>query len=443
MSRPGREDWSKRVSRLNRWAWRLGVVAVVLVLAIGLVPMARMRGSGAVGPVSTGTGSERLAVGAGEAPVAIPFPVVVAGYGTVRPEVDHATAPIMARALVLASGAERVGLVTLDVLLLDEALVDAIRRSADELHLSMLWVLATHTHASLGGFAVNPVAQVAGTGRFRSETRASLVAAAVQALSRAEAALQPVTLWKAEATLQGWTASRDEFPEVDARLTRLSFRGAAGPVVQLVIFACHPTLVSRPPPGLDPDWPGRLAARAAAQGQGVTLVLQGNVGNVTAARMVPLDGLVEALNQALEASSLRPVAAGLGHATVQTTLPGPDASRLVPPLIRTGVENVLLWPWAPRRAELGLLRIGDTQLLAVPVETTAASGEVLERAAGGARVVALANGYLGYAEPAERVERGTGESRRQLFTAALLDALRAGAVALRGPASPAATANGR
>ena len=121
---------------------------------------------------------------------------------------------------------------------------------------------------------------------------------------------------------------------------------------------------------------------------------------------------------------------------METTLPGPDASRLVPWLARTAAENVLLWPWAPRRAEVALLRIGDARLLGLPLETTAASGRILEQAGGGARAVSLANGYLGYVEPPERVRRAAGESRRQLFGPSFLKALQNGVAAAASALRP-------
>jgi hypothetical protein len=102
---------------------------------------------------------------------------------------------------------------------------------------------------------------------------------------------------------------------------------------------------------------------------------------------------------------------------------------------------VALWPWAPGWAELSELRIGSVRLLGVPVETTAASGKVLEGGAGGARVVALVNGYLGYVEPEDRVARGAGESRRQLFGPGLLEALRFGTEATRAALRPGAEAS--
>jgi hypothetical protein len=311
------------------------------------------------------------------------------------------------------------------------------------LRLSAVWVVATHTHSSVGGFAWNPVAQVAGTGRFRPTIRSRVVDAAAAALTAAASSLHPVYALSGATELDGGTASRDEFPEVDRRLTRVQLRGERGAVAQLVVVAAHPTLVPRPPPGLDPDWPGRLARAQERAGQGVTLVLQGNVGNVTVQRTdsgaePPVEAFVRRVEAALAGVELQPAGTGLSHAQLEVALPGPDASRLVPWGLATVVDNVGLWPWAPAWAELCELRIGGVRLLGVPVETTAASGAVLERAAGGARAVSLVNGYLGYVEPADRVERSAGESRRQLFDPGLLEALRFGTEATRAALHPGA-----
>jgi len=373
--------------------------------------------------------------------MSIPFPVPAVGYGMVRPDVSRAVVPISARAVVLSSENEKVGLVTLDLLLADAGVVDEIRESAASLGLSTLWVAATHTHSSAGSFALNPVAQVAGTGRFRPEVRRAVVEAASRALGQAAARQQAVEVFAGESELASGTGSRDEFPQVDRRLTRLELRGASGAVAQLVVLAAHPTLVTRPPPGLDPDWPGRVATAEEAAGRGITLVLQGNVGNVSVERSglpsgAPAEAFARAVVAAVQATALRPAGTGLAHARLEVSLPGPDASRFVPWGLATLVDNVALWPWAPRWAELSELRIGTVRLLGVPVETTAASGAVLEAAASGARVVSLVNGYLGYVEPADRVTRGVGESPRQLFGPELLESLRFGTEATRAALRP-------
>jgi len=408
---------------------------------LSVVPFARLGREPRVRDVRHGAGTGPLLAGASIAELSIPLPVEAVGYGLVRPEVERVAFPVSARAVVLASDEERVGLVTLDLLLADQGLVEAIRRSVSRLGLSTVWVAATHTHSSAGGFAWNPVAQVAATGRIRPTVRARVVEAASRALTAAAAALKPVEAFAGVSELPGGTASRDDFPDVDRRLTRVQLRGERAVVAQLLVLAAHPTLVPRPPPGLDADWPGRLARAQERAGQGVTLVLQGNLGNVTVQRDAaapgpPADAFTGRVEAALAGVPLHPAGVGLWHARLEVALPGPDASRFVPRGLGTLVSNVALWPWAPGWAELGELRIGSVRLLGLPVETTAASGAVLEKAAGGARAVSLVNGYLGYVEPAERVERGAGESRRQVFGRGLLESLRFGTEATRAALHP-------
>jgi len=431
--------------RSGRRGARRALLLLGLVVLLALVPFSGLGRAPRVRRVEHGAGSGRLQAGAAVVPMAIPLPVPVVGYGWVRPEVSRTALPVSARAVVLASSDERVGVVALDLLLADRGLVAAIRERGQALGLSAVWVAATHTHSSAGGFAWNPVAQVAATGRIRPEVRARLVEAASRAMAGAAAALRPVEALAGTSVLAAGTVSRDEFPEVDRRLTRIELRGESGPVAQLVVLAAHPTLVARPPPGLDPDWPGRLAAAEEGAGHGVTLILQGSVGNATVQR--PPAGSEDAPEEfaqlvadALRSVPLQSVGPGLRHARLEVALPGPDASRLVPRGLGTLMENVALWPWAPGWAELAELRIGGMRLLAVPVEATAAAGAVLESAAGGARVVSLVNGYLGYVEPADRVARAAGESHRQLFGPGLLEALRFGTEATRAAIRPGAEA---
>ena len=428
--------------RRSRWGWAL----LGLGVALAVVPFSRLGDRPRVREVQHGAGAGPLRAGAFVSELSIPVPVPTVGYGLVRPEADRVAFPLSARALVLASDNERVGLVTLDLLLADQDLVEAIRRRAAGLGLAVLWVAATHTHSSAGGFAWNPVAQVAGTGRFRPTIRSRVVEAAASALMAAASSLHPVEAMTGASELPAGTASRDEFPDVDRRLTRVQLRGERGAVAQLVVLAAHPTLVARPPPGLDPDWPGRLARAQERAGQGVTLVLQGNVGNVSVKRMeggreTPVEAFTQLVDAAVAAVPLQAAGTGLSHARLEVSLPGPDASRFVPRGLGTLVDNVVLWPWAPGWAELGELRIGSVRLLGLPVETTAASGALLERAAGGARAVSLVNGYFGYVEPAERVERGAGESHRQLFGPGLLEALRFGTEATRAALRPGSEAS--
>lgn len=372
-----------------------------------------------------------LLAGAAIRALAVPLPATVAGYGIPRANARAVAFPVQARALVLEAGAVRVGLVSLDLLLGDAELDTAIHEATAGLALTDTWVTVTHTHSGPGGYASNPIAQLAGTGLLRGATREAVVSAAAGALRDAYAARRPVSLRFAEGSVPELVGAREPPQDVDARLSRLVFEGEGGPVAQLLIFACHPTLVPRPPSGLDPDWPGRLAE---AEGDGVTLVLQGAVGNVSPALREEAGGrlahFVAQLASAADALSPVPVPSLLGVARVSVELPGPDARRLVPRLLRPLTDNVLCAA-APAEASVELLRVGPLVLLGVPGEPSAAAARVLEAAAGASRTVSLVNGYLGYVETPGHLARGEGEAGRQLLGPGFLEALAQGAHAAR------------
>ena len=371
-----------------------------------------------------------LLAGASSRALAIPLPAPVAGYGVPRATARTIAFPVKARALVVETGNVRWGLVSLDLLVGDQALVSAVQTATQHLGLTDTWVTVTHTHSGPGGYAANAVAQVAGTGLLRRGIRDAVVAAAAGALTDAYQARQPVSLRFGEGAVPELVGAREPPQDVDARLSRLVLEGKAGPVAQLLVFACHPTLVPRPPPGLDADWPGRLAESEAERGHGMTLVLQGAVGNASPAHEEEaterLGRFVSELASAADGLALRDVPSLLGVARVRVGLPGPDAERLVPRPLRR-LANNLLCVAAPTEASVELVRLGPLVLLGVPAEPSAASGRVLEAASGAHRVVSLVNGYLGYVETPEHLEKVVGEADRQLLGTGFLDALAQGA----------------
>ncbi len=427
------------MSRPGRATLVLGVLVFALLLALAVswdVCAGRPVGPPRVQLQSEGEGP--LLAGAASRPLAVPLPSAVAGYGVPRATAQAVAFPVRARALVLEAGRVRVGVVTLDVLVGDGALDAAIREATRDLGLTDVWVAATHTHSGPGGYARNPVAQLAGTGLLHARVREAVVAAAAEALRDAYQARQPVSLRFGESSVPELVGAREAPSDVDARLSRLVFLGSAGPVAQLLVFACHPTLVPRPPAGLDPDWPGRLAEMEEARGQGATLVLQGAVGNASPAlhgeAAGRLDAFVAGLASATNAIPLSAAAASLRLARVSIGLPGPDARRLVPRLARPLLDNALCAA-APPEASVALLRVGPLILLGVPAEPSAAAGRVLEEASGAGRVVSLVNGYLGYVETPQHLAHGEGEAERQLLGEGFLDALARAARALRAPGS--------
>ncbi|WP_164007977.1 neutral/alkaline non-lysosomal ceramidase N-terminal domain-containing protein [Pyxidicoccus trucidator] len=383
--------------------------------------------------LSQARGEGPLRAGAAKVALAPPFPVVVAGYSPPRPEAGQADPPLHARAVVLEAGGARVGLVSLELLSVTSEVMERVRSQATALGLSEVLVMATHTHSSLGGYDERLVAQLVGTGRFRQESVDAITAAAVDALARAHASLTDVKLEVGEVREPGLVYSRSGGTAPDGAMTRAVLRGAAGPVAELLLYSAHPTMVPRERAYVDPDYPGRLSALRESEGSGVTLLLQGTVGNASVAfsegkGLERVSGFARTLATLAGTVALSPVGESvrLSLARVEVAMPRPDASRLVPAFTRAAGDN-LLCSSAQRVAEVGALALGPLELLAVPGEPTVDAGAELVRRTGATGVLGLADGYVGYVESPELVKDRRGESMRQYFGPVLLERLAEGA----------------
>jgi neutral ceramidase len=373
-----------------------------------------------------------LKAGAARVALAPPYPVVVAGYGLALPEARGASLAPQARAVVLAVGDVKVGLVSLELMLVPDALVAAVRERTAALGLGAVLVVATHAHSSFGGYDERLASQLAGTGRYREDSLQAAAQGASEALAQAAARLTDVTLETGEVQAPELVRSRSGGEGPDGRLTRVGLRGAEGPVAELLVFGAHPTLVPRKRAEVDADWPGRVSQRREERG-GVTLVLQGAAGNASAVwdgaeGMEKVEGYARAVAELAERAA--PVAVGgsttLAYARVVVTLPRPDASRLVPGYARAAGDNFLCAS-AAHTAEVGALVLGPLRWLLVPGEPTAQVGSALAQRTGASGVLGLVDGYLGYVETLERVEAREGEARRQYFGSGLMARLATGA----------------
>lgn len=410
---------------------RLLIAAVaVLVLVVGFVAAASVDRCGTwpsrepqVTMLARGQGP--LQVGAAKVDFALPFPLTVGGYGPPRPDVEGATLPLSARALVLDVGNQRLALVSLEVLLISPQLRDAIGAQQP----FPVWVMATHTHSGPGGYAPSAAAEYAALGTFDVNVQTALADAARAAVKQATAKLAPAKLEVGDLVTEGVTTPRTG-KDADRRLLRLRFDGEAGPLAQLLVLSAHPTLTPRKPSALHPDWPGVLATTLEAEGGPVTLVLQGAGGNasVNRAQLGDANAFAERVVTLVRALPTRPEPDVLNAAWSEVTvaLPRPDARAVVPAPFRAAVENAVCDD-AEDVAVLHALKLGEVRLLFAPVEPTYEAGRVLEQQAAAQRVVSLADGYAGYVELMETARAGEGESHHQYFPPELLERLAAGA----------------
>ncbi len=386
---------------------------------------------------------EPLSAGAARVALAPALPVVRAGYPPPRPLAQREHDPLEARALVVAGGGKRVALALVDLLMVPEALTQAASGRLSDLGLDALIVIATHTHSSVGAFDRQPLAQLAGTGRFDERVQAHLADRIAQAVRAAAADLQPVSLWRASQKVPGLVLNRSSpGGEIDDALTTFALRSASGqPVATVVVAAAHPTTFPREAAELSADVPGEVMRRVETRG-GVAFWLQGAVGDTTLAD--PPDGggsrfdfAVARLTAAVMGAQAeaRSAPGGVAYAEAEVGLPPPSADAAVPGWLRRPAANLLAL-WAARTARVGALRLGDALLLTVPAEATGAAATALKRRVAGhtpddahVAVVSLSQGYLGYAETPERVRAREGEARRTYYGPQFIGRLGDGLVA--------------
>jgi Neutral/alkaline non-lysosomal ceramidase, N-terminal len=378
-----------------------------------------------------------LEAGASIAPIAPPLPVVRGGYGPAKAVATRERDPLHARAVVLRAGGRSLAIVLLDVVLVPDALSRSLEAHLADLGLDAVLVLATHTHSSVGAYDERFLAQVVAMGRYRADVANAIVGAAERSVRSAVAVFSPARVRTAQARIVGWAANRssDAAPVDDALHVVAIERASGGPIATLAVVAAHPTLEPRTTPELSADYPG-AAMRRLEQSGGVALLLQGAEGDaalpgrgavaIEAAATIVAESVAQAVREAVP-----PAEPTLAFTRARITLPAVEVQAVRPFVVQRPLSNALQH-LLPRDANVEVLTIGDVTLLAVPGEPTAmAARRWLDTSDSKTRVVALADGYLGYIDAPERVREGTGESPRAWFGPELADAIGEGLRAAR------------
>ncbi len=416
---------------------RLIILSVVVVALLGLWAWASRDRCGEWAPTPPGlVGVARahgpLKVGVGKVALAPAFPVTVGGYRPPRSSASATEGELAARAFAVEVGGQRVAVVSLDTLLVTQAIAEGVRAG----HSLPVWVVAEHSHSSLGGYDRRPVAEVAALGAFREEDEQAVIAAGRAALEQALGSSWSAKLEVARGRAEKLIVARTG-EEADTELTRVRFVGNERSArVQWLLASGHPTTVPRGTVKLDADWPGRVAAAGEDAGT-VTLVSQGAGGNASIDFTVgqKTDDAAAAMEKAfseLEVTSTDEEV-DLAYGLARVGLPRPDGSRLVPGFLAAVVENALC-DQAEHEVEVGVLRLGPVSFLFVPGEAANMAGAVLREQAGATRVVSNANGYIGYFETDAAVRNGWGEAAHQYFGPELVTQL-AQAARLAGSAA--------
>ena len=357
---------------------------------------------------------------------ALPFPL--AGEVTRRERLAQAVLdPLEAVAVAFTEGSTTAALVTVDLLIIDHDLYQDVLPQVQQLGVNGLFLSATHTHSSFGGYLKVDKA-AAFMGHHRPEVREKLIASIVQAVKLAQADLSPVqSVEFSSAHAPGLTMNRRvQAGPTDDWVQAIDLKRADRPTIAIVSTSGHPVVgMVHAPNGATADYPGRVRRALAARGENAIYLTSGLGGcnilfpEMTQPMNTHLDMLQDRILTALDRARLAPKdclarAPHFRFRCVQETLT-PKASPRVGGLSKAGLVSFAagnLGDWYAGRltlpqhpAPVTLLRLGRALLVGMPsdfgVGATLTLRAQLETLQYRSIIASHTNDYVGYMHMAQ------------------------------------------
>jgi hypothetical protein len=372
-----------------------------------------------------------LRIGSAQRDISPPPGHPLAGFGARKPKASTGVdAPCFARALTLGVGNQQVTVLTADLLLINQQLLDAVYQRTG-LQPAQLYVTASHTHSGPGGYGDTLLESLV-MGSFDADyfdvlagQLAEVVLASRQSMQAAEYALLTQDL-------SGWQRNRLESgaPSHD-RFSLMMFRSTEDhqPLALLAVFGAHATVQGANTHRLGPDYPGYVVARLQQLiGAKTVLFAAGAVGDAgprppkgkddfEKARLYGT-GLVDATFE-----QIPPIRWYQELTLASMSVPLTLASPRVLVNADWGLGPMLTQLLGGRDTRLSGLRLGDTYLMGFPGDYAGHLARRLEtallvQAGPEARLIATSfnGGYKGYFVSHEWFLRVAGyETRRMNF----------------------------
>lgn len=370
-----------------------------------------------------------LRAGIAEVEITPPLGHPLAGYGARRPKAASGRdSPCHARALSLAVGGETVTLLTADILLADQPLVDAVL-TLTGLRPDQIYVTASHTHSGPGGHARGLVMEQV-FGDFDPDYFQRLASKLAELVRASRDGLQPAEFALVQQQLPGWQDNRiDSGAPTHDPLSLLMFRvrGDEQPLALLAVFGAHATVLNSDNRLASADYPGHLVERLR-QGSNARMALfaAGAVGDARPRAHAGKDDQERALlyGQGLAEAVLPALAGAQWQAEVELASLN-LALELPPARIPLGSDwtlgPLLSWLVVDRPARLSALRLGDTLLAGFPGDYAGHLAELLSQqasaqAGGPLATVAtsFSGGYEGYLVSSDWFFKASGYETRQV-----------------------------
>ncbi|MCP2044758.1 neutral/alkaline non-lysosomal ceramidase N-terminal domain-containing protein [Pontibacter sp. HSC-36F09] len=372
-------------------------------------------------PVTSKTDS--LQVGWAKVNITPPVGSPLAGYGKrkgLRYSAVHDS--VWVRTFAFDNGQAEVIFVALDMLIAPMTVAAALEKEYAALDLSpgQVYLSATHTHSSFGGWGQKLVGRLM-AGRYSKQLVQQTTARIVQSIQLARQNKQPSQIGYGTAyaphlvrnRLTGSLAGRD------TTIRFFKIVQASGKTAVLTTFAAHPSILPSMDPVLSRDYPGELvdeleksvdfaAFAAGAVGSQAVVAPHGDTHESTAAVG---NELAAALLEKLPAVELTHTAR-LGYARHSLLLPKPQwrlntSYRFAPFLFN--------WLFGKYPTYINSLQLGEVLLLGVPADYSGELLPQLERQGQPVVLTGFNGGYIGYITPDQHYALKKYETRSMNF----------------------------
>jgi len=360
-----------------------------------------------------GASAGEVTAGVAFEPLELPRGVPLAGYSRRKGRPSHGEHdPVGVRALVMQDQDTTAALVSADLLIVDERLIEAIRRRLLEEGLPaplVLLVAATHTHSGPGAYGRRFLEKLS-LGHFDPQVFDAIARAVSRSIRLAYERRGPVRIAYRIGKTTNLVVNRVEPSgpvDDDVVVVALYRPQAREPFAALVGFAAHPTTLGAWNDQRSADYPGVVVREIERRMPGTTaLFVTGAVGDQ--APVASGDGFERAerlgLPLAQQAAALLEAPQPVSPHAVQAVQ---EHWALPPARVRLS-RRIALPGWISRQlvddeATLSLVAIGTTAFIGVPCDLAASLGHTLKAAARSRGflpvIVGFTNDYIGYCVP--------------------------------------------
>ena len=410
---------------------------LVLLLALASTPFAFAQSS----PATPG-----LQVGLGLVDLLTPAGVPLAGYGSAarrtfpyvhgneyaklfKPSSGTHDA-VRAKAMLLVNGDKKLLFLSVDIAgLTAEMYEDLLTRLAPlGFRRDEVLAAATHTHSGPGTLSQKWLWQLLASDRFQPKVYGRVLDGIVESVKDAQASTQPADLFSVSFEAKGLQRNRrhrDGWFDPTANLLLARSRSGAW-LGALVNFAVHGTALNAHNLELSADLPGGIERALQEQLQAPVLFINGAEGDVS-----PAEGAAQGIANLSRSFAQQAVVALPQAKPVQPEWSVQSSTlELGDPVVTIGACLSQSWhkrigDWivlglgdsVPHKIALSTIRIGDLRMFAWPGEPTTTLGFDLKRAAPGAWILGLTNGYQGYFTSPGEFAEGRYEACSSLYGA--------------------------